>query len=140
MSELKLTRSESVQVNVTIDVTELTTRFTDDQLASVGLFRSLRDADIAREVILQQQAWLEAAECEDEDCDCVLHRSRPSASEAMTRGGFASKRPSPDHERAFWHSCRDLLLRRDFSALFRAIEDRAWEHGGVNFQLPAQDR
>lgn len=138
MSTLKITRHQHVKVDVEIDVAELVEKFTDAELAKVGLFRSLRDADIERENILIRQSWLESTRCEDEDCQCVLHDGRPSiAAQLQNRVPTGTRQ---DTEASFWHDVRNLLLRRDFNAAAREIEARAWNHGGVSvlFTDPAK--
>ncbi|MET4675898.1 MULTISPECIES: hypothetical protein [unclassified Luteibacter] len=133
MSDMKITRHEHVKVDVAVNVAELVEKFTDSQLATVGLFRSLRDADIERENILRQQSWREAARCDDDCCECVLHEGRPSVS-ALLGNRVPAKQPDGS-EAAFWHEIRNLLLRRDFNAVTREVEARAWNRGGVSILL-----
>jgi hypothetical protein len=133
MSTLKITRHENVKVDVTVDAAELAEKFTDAQLAEVGLFRSLRDADIERENILIRQSWIESTRCDDDDCQCVLHDGRPSVAAQLQNRVPAATRQ--DTEASFWHDVRTLILRRDFNGFAREIEARAWNHGGVSVLL-----
>ena len=118
MLTIKRTRVERITADFEFSVRELAEKFTDEQLRAEGLFRDLRDADIARERLLRANA---RSACDDEDCECSCHNSHPAG--GLVEGGLV--------EREFWPLIRALLLRHDIPALQHELETRAWDHGNT---------
>ena len=129
MSKLKLKRSVFVSQTVEqeFDARELAETFTDDQLHTIGLFRDLRDADIQRERKLDELTRRERMECDDDECDCVLH--------TRTMKGGSAMRETALREVDFWPLIRALVLRHDEHAVMAELERRAWDQGNITIDF-----
>lgn len=122
----------SQQIEHEFKLRELVEQFTDEQLREVGLFRDLRDADIARERELiaaeDRERSRRYEDCDGDDCDCPAHHR-------VKRTGGKPEIPSQMVEREFWRSIHQLATRRDADALMREVENRAWDFGNVFINL-----
>lgn len=111
----------------TFTVRELVEKFTDNELREAGLFRDLRDADIARRDELERQAAHERNACDDDDCDCACHSSHRNST-----GGVAARELS---ERQFWPLVRTFAIRGDLANVVHELESRAWSNGGTTIDF-----
>jgi len=128
---LSIKRTVHVQKDVEIGfpVAELVEKFTEEELKSVGLYRELADADIARLQSLDNELRARAHYCDDEDCQCPCHEFH---SKTIRR---KARKEDPQAESTFWKTVRQQALRHDAPALIHALEQRAWSEGGVTVDL-----
>lgn len=110
----------------TFTVRELIEKFTDEELRQAGVFRDLRDADIARRDELERIEAHARAACDDDDCDCACHsHKRRGSTGNLTELG----------EREFWPLVRVFAILGDLASVVHELESRAWSHGGTTIDF-----
>lgn len=131
MSSLTIKRMKTIsqEAEFTFTVRELAEKFTDDQLREAGLFRDLRDADIARRDEIERLESQARCACDEDDCDCACHDVR------RRREQCSAAPISPVSERNFWPIVRAFAIRGDLSNVIHELENRAWSYGATTIDF-----